>query len=386
VPIPISYNIRNLRVRKVTTLMTSLAAALSVLVLVAVLALVAGLRSSFEVSASPKHLILLRSGSTSELVSLITRENFQDILSRAGIAQDPNGRPLASLEMVTVVTIAPPRGQEMNVNLRGMTVKGWEMRPQMKLTSGRLFEAGEREIVVGRAIAEQCPAARVGGALQFGERIWRVVGVMDGGQSAFNSEIFGDLNQISAEYHRFDLLSSVLLESEASDMARLVRSLGADPRLNLLVESEREYYERQMSAALPIQFMGTVVALIMALGGAFAAMNTMYSSIARRSSEIGALRVMGFSRTSVLLSFLLESVLTGLLGGAVGCLLALPLNSVETEIGSFNTWSQLSFHFRVTPEILLAGLLFAAMIGVVGGFLPARRAAQMQVIAALRAR
>jgi ABC-type antimicrobial peptide transport system permease subunit len=377
---------RNLRVRKVTTLMTSLAAALSVLVLVAVLALVAGLRSSFEVSASPKHLILLRSGSTSELVSLITRENFQDILSRAGIAQGPNGRPLASLEMVTVVTITPPGGQEMNVNLRGMTLTGWEMRPHLKLTSGRLFEGGEREIVVGRAIAEQIPAAHVGGTLQFGEGLWRVVGVMDGGQSAFNSEIFGDLNQISAEYRRFDLLSSVLLESEASDMARLVHSLGADPRLNLLVESEREYYERQMSAALPIQFMGTVVALIMALGGAFAAMNTMYSAIARRSSEIGVLRVMGFSRTSVLLSFLLESVLTGLLGGAVGCLLALPLNSVETEIGSFNTWSQLSFHFRVTPEILLTGLLFAAMIGAVGGFLPARRAAQMQVIAALRAR
>jgi putative ABC transport system permease protein len=386
VPIPVSYNIRNLRVRKVTTLMTSLAAALSVLVLVAVLALVAGLRSSFEVSASPKHLILLRSGATSELVSLITRENFQDILSRAGIAQDPSGRPLASLEMVTVVTIAAPRGQEMNVSLRGMTFTGWEMRPQMRLTSGRLFEPGKREIVVGRAIAEQCPAAHVGGALQFGESIWRVVGVMDGGQSAFNSEIFGDLNQISAEYRRFNLLSSVLVESESNDLAGLVRSLGADRRLNLLVESEQEYYERQMSAALPVQFMGTVVALIMALGGAFAAMNTMYSSIARRSSEIGVLRVMGFSRTSVLLSFLLESVLTGLLGGAVGCLLALPLNSVETEIGSFNTWSQLSFHFRVTPEILLAGLLFAAMIGVVGGFLPARRAAQMQVIAALRAR
>jgi len=373
-------------VRKVTTLMTALAAALGVLVLVAVLALVAGLRSSFDVSASPKHLILLRSGSTSELVSLITRENFQDILSRAGIARDPSGRPLASLEMVTVVTIAPPGGQDMNVNLRGMTLTGWEMRPQMKLTSGRLFEAGEREIVVGRAIAQQCPAAHVGGTLQFGESTWRVVGVMDGGQSAFNSEIFGDLNQISAEYRRFNLLSSVLVESESNDLAQLVRSFSTDPRLNLLVQSERDYYDRQMSAALPIQFMGTVVALIMALGGAFAAMNTMYSSIARRSCEIGVLRVLGFSGRSVLLSFLLESVLTGLLGGAVGCLLALPLNSVETEIGSFNTWSQLSFHFRVTPEILLTGLLFAALIGAVGGFLPARSAAKKQVIVALRAR
>ena len=231
--IPLSYNLRNLRVRRITTLMTALAAALSVLVLVAVLALEAGLRKSFEVSAGPKHLLLMRSGSTSELVSLITRQNFQDIRSRDGIARDTRGQPLASLEMLTVVTIGLPDGGEMNVNLRGMSAAGWEMRPQLRLISGRNFEAGAREIVVGQAIAEKCPAARVGGSLQFGDTAWTVVGIVSDEQSAFNSEIFGDLNQVSSEYRRFDLLSSVLIESESDDLAPLAQSLREDRRLNL---------------------------------------------------------------------------------------------------------------------------------------------------------
>ena len=385
--IPLTYSLRNLRVRKVTTLMTSLAAALSVLVLVAVLALVAGLQSSFDVSASPRHLILMRDGATSELVSILTRENFQDILSRVGIAKDGNGQPLASLEMITVVSLNLPLGTEINVTLRGMTGMGWKMRqPQMTLTEGRLFQAGARELVVGQAIAAKCPQAHVGGTLQFGDGAWTVVGIMNGGQSAFNSEIFADLSQVSSEYHRCNQLSSVLVESASADLASLVRSLREDRRLNLQVESERDYYEGQMSAAIPVQFMGTVVALVMALGGAFACMNTMYTAIARRAAEIGVLRVLGFTRGSVLVCFLVESMLISLLGGAIGCVLALPLNRFETAIGSYITWSQLSFRFRVTPEILVVGLFFAAAMGAIGGFLPARSAAWRPLIATLRAR
>ncbi len=384
-PIPLSYNLRNLRIRKTTTLMTSLAASLSVLVLVAVLALVSGLQTSFDVSASPKHLLLLRKGAASELVSILTHENFQDILSRDGIAKDANGHPLASLEVITIVAVSLPAGAEMNVTLRGMTDMGWKMRqPQLSLIAGRLFAAGAREVVVGQAIAEKCPAAHLGGTLQFGNGSWTVVGIMSGGQSAFNSEIFADLNQTSSEYHRSNELSSVLIESASADLQPLIHSLRADRRLNLQVESAREYYAEQMSAALPVRFMGTVVALVMALGGAFACMNTMYTAIARRAAEIGVLRVLGFSQTSVMACFLLESVLIGLFGGAIGCVLALPLNRFETAIGSYITWSQLSFHFRVTPEIIFTGLLFAAAMGAIGGFLPARSAASRPLIAALR--
>jgi len=384
-PIPLTYNLRNLRVRKMTTLMTSLAASLSVLVLVAVLALVAGLQASFDVSASPKHLILMRNGATSELVSVLTHENFQDILSRTGIAKDAKGRPLASLEAVTIVSVNLPSGAEMNVTLRGMTDIGWKMRqPQLSLIAGRLFEAGSRELVVGQSIAEKCPAAQLGGTLRFGNDAWTVVGIMNGGQSAFSSEIFADVNQVSSEYHRANEMNSVLLESASTDLQPLIRSLRDDRRFNLQIESEREYYEDQMSAALPVRFMGTVVAFVMALGGAFACMNTMYTAIARRSSEIGVLRVLGFSQNSVMACFLIESVLISVLGGAIGCLLALPLNRFETAIGSYITWSQLSFHFRVTPEIVLTGLLFAAAMGAIGGFLPARSAAVRPLIAALR--
>jgi putative ABC transport system permease protein len=264
---------------------------------------------------------------------------------------------------------------------------GWKMRqPQLSLTAGRLFRQGERELVVGEGIADKCPAAHIGGILRLGNGDWTVVGIMRGGQSAFNSEIFADLNQVSADYHRPNQLSSVLLESASSDLRPLARGLQQDRRLNLQVESECDYYEEQMSAATPVRFMGTIVALIMAIGGAFACMNTMYTAIARRSSEIGVLRVLGFTRTSVMLCFLFESVLISLLGGAIGCLLALPLNRVQTAIGSYITWSQLTFRFQVTPKIILTGLLFAAAMGVVGGLLPARSAAVRPLIAALRAR
>lgn len=386
-PIPLTYNLRNLRVRKVTTLMTALAAALSVLVLVAVLALVAGLQKSFEISASPQHLILLRNGATSELVSSLTHENFQDILSRNGIAKTSKGQPLASLEMVTIVSVGLPAGTEMNVTLRGMTGTGWQMRrQQVTLVAGRLFAAGARELVVGQGIADKCPAAQIGSTLYFGNGPWTVVGIMSGGQSAFNSEIFADLSQVTAEYHRANELSSVLLESDSTDLRPLMQSLRQDRRLSLQVQSEREYYEDQMSAAIPVRFMGTVVALVMALGGAFACMNTMYTAIARRSPEIGVLRVLGFSQGSVMACFLLESMLISLLGGVMGCLLALPLNRVETAIGSYITWSQLSFRFLVTPGIMLTGLLFAAAMGALGGLLPARSAALRPLISALRAR
>jgi putative ABC transport system permease protein len=384
--IPITYNVRNLRVRRVSTLMTALGAALTVAVMVSVLALVQGLRTSFEVTGNPTHLLVLRKGATSELVSVISRENFQDILSHAGIARDSEGRPLASLEMVTVVNLELPGGKDMNVNLRGLEPVGWKMRDQVHLYMGRMFEPGKRELVVGRSVAQKCPAARLGGHLRFGRGTWEVVGVMDGGRSTFNSDIFADLNQVSSDYQRHDFLSSALVQAEPGGMNTLAHAIEDDRRLNVLVKPERQYYEEQMGNARPVQFMGTFVAIIMAVGSAFAAMNTMYAAVARRSAEIGTLRVLGFSRSSVLASFLLESVLISLIGGAIGCLLTLPLNNIETGIGSFTTWSQLSFNFHVTPQIMLAGVIFASVIGAIGGLLPARNAANKQIIAALKAR
>src|SRR5581483_5556446 len=256
----------------------------------------------------------------------------------AGIAKDSAGRPLASLEMITVVNIDLPDGKDMNVNLRGLNPIGWQMREeQTKLVAGRMFQPGRREIVVGSSIARKSPQAHLGGTMQFGGGSWQIVGIMDGGRSMSSSEIFADLNQVSSDYKRHDYLSSALVEAEPGALDTLARSITDDRRLNVLVRPEREYYAEQMTSAGPVQFMGTFVAIIMAVGSAFAAMNTMYAAVARRSSEIGTLRVLGFTRASVLASFLVESVLISLLGGVIGCLLTLPLNNIETGIGSFTT-------------------------------------------------
>jgi putative ABC transport system permease protein len=208
---------------------------------------------------------------------------------------------------------------------------------------------------------------------------------MDGGQSAVNSEIFGDLGQVSSDFERQDGLSSVLLRAtDTATVPALINSLNDDQRLNVDAMTERSYYESQTNSGAPLQFLGIFVSIIMAVGSSFAAMNTMYASVARRSKEIGTLRVLGFSRGSILLSFFLESLLLSLFGGLLGCILVLPLNGITTGIGSFVTFSEIAFNFRVTPQIMIAGVLFALFMGAVGGLFPARMAAKKEILTALR--
>jgi putative ABC transport system permease protein len=383
--IPVSYNLRNLVVRKTTTVITALGIALTVAVLLAVLALVNGLKTAFQSSGNPLQVLVMRKGATAELSSAVTREVFQDLKSMAGIARNGD-EPRASLEMVTVInlpSVDSPTG--MNVTLRGILPVGIQMRDDLKLQDGRWFQAGQREVVVGKSIAKRYPGAHMGNKLRFGRGEWEVVGVMDGGQSAVNSEIFGDLNQISSDFNRADGLSSVLLR--ATDMATvpaLVNSLNDDRRLGVLAQTEKEYYESQTNSGALLQYLGVFIAIIMAVGSSFAAMNTMYAAVARRSTEIGTLRVLGFSKSSIMLSFLLESLLLSVLGGLVGCLLVLPLNNITTGIGSFVTFSEIAFNFRVSPEIMLIGITFAIVMGAVGGLFPARMAARKEILVALR--
>jgi putative ABC transport system permease protein len=211
------------------------------------------------------------------------------------------------------------------------------------------------------------------------------VGVMDGGKSAVNSEIFGDLNQISSDFNRLDGLSSILLRAtDAATVPALVNSLNDDRRLGVLAETEKSYYEAQTNSGALLQFLGLFISIIMAVGSSFAAMNTMYAAVARRSTEIGTLRVLGFSKSSIMLSFLLESLLLSVLGGLAGCLLVLPLNNITTGVGSFITFSEINFNFRVSPEIMLVGIVFALVMGAVGGLFPARMAARKEILVALR--
>lgn len=383
--IPISYNLRNLVVRKTTTVMTLLGIALPVSVLVAALALANGLKTAFRTSGNPSQVIVLRKGSDSELGSSIDRESYQDLEWLPHIARDRAGRPMASPEMVNVVnlpSVDDPDG--MNITLRGLSPVGIEMR-DVKISVGRWFRPGHREVVVGASVAQRYPGARLGHELSFGGGRWRVVGVMNATEAAANSEIWGDLNQITSAYNRPDQFNSVLIRATSpAEVPSLIHTIETDHRLGVSAEPEISYYQNLTSAGAPVEFLGIFVALIMAVGSSFAAMNTTYAAVAKRTAEIGTLRVLGFSSASILGSFLIESLLLALAGGVAGCLLALPLNGMTTAIGSFTTFSEFTFQFRIGLGICLAGIGLALFVGSIGGVFPARMAARKPVVEALK--
>jgi putative ABC transport system permease protein len=384
--IPISYNIRNLIRRRTTTIMTALGIALTVAVLLSVFAMVEGLRTSLSATGDPLHILVTRKGSSAELNSQMSQEQFQTIKVKQGIASSPDGGPMASLEFVTVVILDSPENPSgINISLRGLTTTGFAMREYARVAEGRMFQPGRREVVVGKGLAKRYPKARIGSKLDFGRGDWDVVGVMDGGRSAADSEIFCDLAQLASDQNREAALSSVLIRAaDRASMQALMNDLSGDRRLNVDAVSEKSYYEAQTTSAAPIQFLGIFVAIIMAVGSSFAAMNTMYAAVARRSAEIGTLRVLGFSKFGIMVSFLIESLLLSLLGGVIGCLLVLPLNNFTTGIGSFVTFSEFTFDFRITPGIMLTGVMFALVMGALGGLFPAASAARKEILTALR--
>jgi putative ABC transport system permease protein len=327
----------------------------------------------------------MRKGSNAELNSSVTREALQILKAKPGIAVNSANEPMASPEVLSVInlpSVDSPTG--MNVTVRGLSQVGVGMR-ELKIQRGRWFQTGQREVVVGKSVAKRYPNAQLGKYLRFGRGDWEVVGVIDAGESAVNGEIWGELNQVSSDFNRLDTVSSVLIRaSDAAAAQALKNSIGEDRQLGVNVLPEREYYELQTSAGAPLQFFGLLVAVIMAVGSSFAAMNTMYAAVARRATEIGTLRVLGFSRGSILLSFLIESLLLALIGGVLGCLLALPINGVTTGIGSFATFSEIAFDFRVSPSTMIAGIIFALIVGAVGGLFPAGSAARKEILTALR--
>jgi putative ABC transport system permease protein len=387
VAIPLSYNLRNLVARRTTTIMTALGIALTVAVLLSIFALVEGLRSALASTGHPLNVMVMRKGSTAELNSTVTQETFQILKVKPGIAKNAKGDPMASLEVVTVIILESPEiPSGININLRGLTADGFAMRgTDISIVEGRMFTPGRREVVVGRGIANRYPMARLGKTLSFGKGQWEVVGVMDAGRSAANSEVFCDLFQLASDQNRETTLSSALLRAtDEVSMQALINNLSNDRQLNVDAVTEGAYYAAQTSAATPIQALGVFVSIIMAVGSSFAAMNTMYAAVARRSAEIGTLRVLGFSKLGILTSFFLESLLLSFLGGLLGCLLVLPLNNFQTGIGNFITFSEITFNFRVTPQIMAVGIAFALVMGAIGGLFPAASAARKEILTALR--
>lgn len=383
--IPLSYNLRNLVVRKTTTIMTAAGIALTVAVLLAVLGLVAGLQSAFDSTGDPSRVLVMRKGGNAELTSLLTQPQFQIIKIFPGIKLGADGQPMASLEIVSVINLPSVESPDgVNVTLRGVSLRGVDMR-KVGLVSGRMFQSGQREICVGKASAKLFPNLRLGNHVKFGRGQWTVVGIMDGHGTAVDSEIYGDGPTVAADFNRADTYSSALLQAtDEVTAAALINTLEGDPRLNVTVLSEKEYYSGLMSSAAPVQFLGYFVCIVMAVGSCFAAMNTMYAAVARRAKEVGTLRILGFTKGSILFSFFLESVLLSLVGGIIACFIVLPLNNVTTALGNFSTFSETSFNFRIGPQVMFVGLVFSAILGALGGILPARQAARKEILTALR--
>jgi len=384
--IPLKYNIRNLKLRKGLTIMTALGIALTVTTAVFLMALLAGLDRAFVRSGDALNVLVLRKGSQAELSGGFDASLFPTLKELPGIAKDSHGEPMASGEWVVVIVLPRKDGTgEVNVSVRGMMPDGLELRPSVKLVEGRWFAPGQREVVVGRNIHSRFSGTNVGDTLDFGKGKWTVVGVFDGGGTAYDSEIWSDVNQMAPDFDRTGGFSSAYLRATAPVAADALKNrVSDDQRLKLEGALETEYFAKQTSSGGPIKFVGTFVAFIMAIGSIFAAMNTMYAAVAYRGREIATLRVIGFSRPSILTSFVLESLLLSLLGAIIGIVLMLPFNGMTTGVGNQLTFSEMVFNLQMTPKVALYAILFGVLMGVFGGLAPAWHAARQNILNALR--
>lgn len=385
--IPLSYIFRNLWTRKLTTVLTAAGMGLVVFVFAAVLMLNAGLKQTMVGTGSFDNVIFIRKGAETEIQSGVSRDQASLIESLPQVARDGAGKPLVSKESVVLISLTK-RGQDKGSNIvtRGVSQVGIALRPQVTIIKGRLFTPGSSEIIVGKNVADDFEGVDIGQTLRFGQREWTVVGVFDGKKSAFDSEVWGDAEQLMQAFRRVGF-SSVIVKLTASDrFAALIADVAADVRLTQEGKREQIYYEDQSRAlSIFITALGTVLSIIFSLGAMIGAAITMYSAVATRTAEIGTLRALGFRRPSILAAFLIESLLLALIGGAAGLFFATFLQAITISTLNFQSFSQLAFSFVLTPTIIVATMIFSLIMGFVGGFLPAIKAARMKIVDSLRA-
>lgn len=386
--IPIVYNARSVLARWSSTLVAVLGIAGTVAVFVVVLAMAGGFQATIAASGSRSNAVVLRGGATSEMESALTLEQVKVIGDAPGIARSADDRPLVSAEVVTIAAF-PLResGTDANVQARGVSPMALEVRPNVEIVEGRLFEPGLTELVVGRNVTSTYAGFDLGATVEFGGGTWKIVGIFDAGGSSFDSEIWCDANVLNEVYKRPQNIfqSTVVRLVDPGSFGIFKDALTTDPRLTVDAYVERAWYERQSEmVATMIRVLGFLVASVMAVGAVFAALNTMYSAVSARAREVATLMALGFGGGSVLFSFLVESLIVALAGGALGCLLALPFNGFTAGTINWQTFSHLAFAFRVSPALMLAGIVFALAMGVAGGLPPAVRASRLPVIVALR--
>ena len=385
--IPLSYNVRNVRVRWQVTLLAIVGIALVVAVFAVLMSMSEGFKAALRSTGRPDNAIVVQRGSSSEMTSGVPLSDRNMIVVDGRVARDANGQPLASWEQVVVIGL--PRisdGQPANVTLRAVTPRAFEVRGGIRVVEGRSFTPGLDEVIVGRKLTKRIAGLAIGGDVKYQQKLFRIVGLFESEGAAFESEIWGDYDTFSAIFQRGGGSNSLVLRmKDPATIPELDRFVRAQPQMQLQALSERKYYEEQagqLSKALSA--LANFVALVMGVGAVFGAINTMYAIVSARTREIGTLRALGFSRRSILTSFLIESVILAIIGGAIGCLLAFPMNGFSTGTGQTQSFSEIAFNFRITPGIVLVGMGFAVAMGILGGLLPALRGARMPITSALR--
>ena len=384
--IPLIYNVRSVKARWTSAIVAVIGIAGTVGVFVAMLSLARGFRATLVASGSPGNVLVMRAGSTSEMTGGISLDSVKIVQDAPGIARDANG-PLVTEEVVGVMPFPLiSTGTDANVQVRGVSPNVTRIR-KVNIAQGRMFNPGLNELLVGKNASTTYSGLTLGNTLKFSGTQWTVVGIFDTGGSAFDSEVWCDsaiLNQVLKRPPNIFQSATVHLVSPDS-FNQFKDAVTADPRLNVDVTREIDYYAKQSTRFTTlITVLGGVVAGIMAIGAVFAGLNTMYSAVAERGREIATMRALGFGAVAVVVSFLVEALLISFIGGAVGCAAVLPLNGLTTATINWQTFSSLAFAFKITPELLVKGVIFALVMGIVGGLLPAVRAAQLPVATALR--
>jgi putative ABC transport system permease protein len=384
--IPLVYNLRSVVRRPVPSAMTALGVALVVGVFIAMMALANGFRMALVTTGSPDNVVVLRKGADSELSSGITRDAANIIAALPEIATGPGGRPLVSPEVFVPVNLTPVSGgDDQLVVVRGVTAQAFDVRRNVRIVEGSRFAPGRDEVIIGTAIATRLAHSAVGDTIHFGGRGWRVAGHFSSGGSAFESEIWGENDQLMPVLRGqvYQVVAFRLRAPALFDEAKA--TIENDPRLQLGARRESEFYAAQSLALRTVlSFLAVFITAIMAVGAIFGAVNTMYAAVASRTGEIAVLLTLGFRPRNVLASFLAEAITIALIGGLLGCLVAIPINGIVTSTTNWSSFSVLAFHFLVTPRMLVEGVLFAVVMGLLGGYFPARRASRMPVVQAIR--
>jgi putative ABC transport system permease protein len=385
--LPLSYNVRNLIVRWKVTLLAIGGIALVVAVMLILAAMANGFRVALRSTGSADNAIVVQRGATSELTSGFTRDNASMIMVDERVARDDQGRPLASPEIMIVNNMKRRQDEaSVNVVVRGVTPMALKVRSNVRITEGRMFTPGLYELIVGRKAHERYVGLDVGQSINLQRRSWTVVGVFDADGSGFESEIWGDVQVMGPAFNRSEGYSSLTVRlKNPADLEKFNSDLKANPAMQVEIRSERQFYDDQAGPiSTALLALAGFVAVVMGIGAVFGAMNTMYGIVAARTREIGTLRALGFSRLSILTAFVIESTFLALVGALLGCIIALPANGMTSSAGGAN-FAEVAFAFKISTFALIVGLIFGAVMGVVGGLLPAVKAARLPITTALRA-